>query len=126
MTEPNKTLIGFREHLGGFFHDFFKAAGIAIASGTASSRIREIGERMAKAIESAAEIKSIEVIRRLQKVIAESFEKVEDELNKLSKISASHNELIGGLLIEQKRLAERLDKLEKDKKNNEDPTIRPC
>jgi len=113
MSQQNKVLVNFREHLGGFFHDFFKAAGVSMVSGTASSRIREIGERMAKAIESAAEVKAIEVIKQLQTVVAESFDKVETEFNKLSSLVLKHHELIGNLIDEQKKLAARLDELDK-------------
>ncbi len=75
-----KTDNSFREHIGGFFHDLLKAAGITMLPGTATERIRTTGERMAAAIEHTAEQKAIAVIKRLQKAVSAAFVKMEEEL----------------------------------------------
>jgi len=108
MAEQNTR---FREHIAGFFYDLIRAAGITMPPGNSFQRVRDIGERMARTIEAAAETKAIEVIKRLQKAILVGFDKMEKELNTLKVQSVNHNDLIGNLLEEQKKQAEEIERL---------------
>ena len=84
----------FKEHLGGFFHDLLRAAGVTMTPTKSTERIREIGARMADAIEHAAERKSIQVIKKLQDAVVGAFNKVEDRLNTQSELIAVQQKLI--------------------------------
>lgn len=109
--EKSQVLIRFREHLGGFFYDVLRAAGITTPMTTAHARIHQIGERMAKTIEAAAEAKSIEVIRRLQKAIIASFDKVEKELNNILKTLVIHQKVLTELNKKQEELDKQISSL---------------
>ena len=100
MTDQSQR---FREYMGGFFHDFLRAAGITMGPGNSFERVRAVGERMARTIEAAAETQAIHVIKRLQEAVISSFNKVEGELNDLTELSGKHNTLIGDLIEEQKK-----------------------
>ena len=70
---------------------------------------------MAKTIEHAAELKAIEVIRRLQKAVGAAFEKTQEEINSLTAQSVNHNALIGNLIEEQKEQAKKIERLEAER-----------
>ena len=108
----NLSLIRFREHMGGFFHELFHASGMTMTPGNSNERVRAIGERMARTIEAAAEAKSIEVIRRLQVAVSESFKKTEESLNRLEDLAQKHHDIIGNLIEQQKAHADILAELE--------------
>lgn len=101
----------FREHMGSFFHDLLRAAGITMIPGNANERLRSIGERMASAIERAAERQAIEVIKRLQSAVSEAFRALEKELEDQKALIQAHHTLIENLLDEQKRLRLQLEDL---------------
>lgn len=111
-NDKNMTLTRFREHMGGFFHELFRASGITMTPTNSNERVRAIGERMARTIEAAAETKSIEVIRRLQTAVKDSFIQVEASLTKLEALATKHHELIGTLLEQQKSQEEVIVELE--------------
>lgn len=101
----------FKEHLGGFFHDVFRAAGLQMASANAHEKLRAVGERMASTIEHATERKSIQVIKKLQTAVKDSFDKVEVELVKVQQLALACKAIIDDLVEEQKRLSSVIDDL---------------
>ena len=103
LTEQDKL---FKEQLGGFFHDMLRASGITPAAANSVARIRAVGERMAGAIEHAAERKAIQVIKKLQTAVMKAFIDMEAELNATKKLVGKNNELIGQILKLQKKVAE--------------------
>ena len=107
----------FKEHMGSFFHDLLRAAGMTMTPGNINERLRQIGERMADAIEIAAEKRSIVVIRRLQEPVSAGFTKVAEELDVQRKLISTQQELIGVLKEEIDRLRESVDHI-KNRVNN--------
>ena len=105
-------LVRFREHMGGFFHDLLRAAGITMTPTNTNERIRQIGERMAKTIEHAAELKSIEVIKKLQAAVLDAFKKVEERLNAQSQLASAQQELLAQLKRELIDLENRVKSVE--------------
>jgi hypothetical protein len=87
----------FKENMGAFFHDLLRAAGITMTPGNAHERIREVGERMAAAIEHASERKSIQVIRKLQTAVSEAFDKMEKELASVQELVLAQQKVMEDL-----------------------------
>lgn len=110
-----------KESMGGFFHDFFRAAGISMVPASAMERIRAIGERMASAIERAAERQSIEVIKRLQVPVSEGFAKMAKELDELKHAVEELALLVARLQGVVNRSSDHLQRLE----DNDLPKERP-
>jgi predicted nuclease with TOPRIM domain len=81
----SKELKKFKEDLGGFFHQMLRASGVTMVRGDTHEKVRDIGERMASSIVRAAELKSIEVVKKLQSAVSEAFDKTQDELDNLKK-----------------------------------------
>lgn len=81
MTKYTKEDTRFKEHMGGFFHELLRAAGITMTPSNTDERIRSIGERMASTIEHAAERKAVELIKRLQDAVSGAFVKMEAKLD---------------------------------------------
>lgn len=79
----------FAEHMGGFFHDFLRAAGITMTPGNAMERVRSIGERMGKAISDQAEKKSVQIIEQLQNNVIAGFVAMEESFNKVKDLQTS-------------------------------------
>jgi len=88
----------FHEEMGSFFYDMMKAAGLTMYPGNFPERVRDIGTRMAKAVERAAERKSIEVIKQLQGAVLKGFEGTEKDLKDLRELVVKQQELIGLLM----------------------------
>lgn len=110
----------FKEHMGSFFHDILRAAGITMIPTTANERIRSIGERMASSIEAAATRQSITVIRTLQTAVTDAFVLMEKALKEVRGVTTNHQAAITNLLNDQKidskhikELRDRIEALEK-------------
>ena len=89
MPERNTDQLRFAEHLGGFFHDFLRAAGITMTPGNAMERVRSIGEKMGNTISDHAEKKSVQIIENLQNAVIEGFVKLEASFNKVKDLQTS-------------------------------------
>ena len=85
MQQVTKKVPQFAEHMAGFIHEIFRGAGISMVATNAMERVRATGERMANAIEYAAERKAIMVAQRLQVAVSDGFTKLEAKLNDLNK-----------------------------------------
>ncbi len=122
MSSENEkaAAVRFKEHMGSFFHDMLRSAGITMIPTTANDRIRAIGERMASSIEAAATRQSIVVIRQLQTAVVEAFALMEAALKEVKHVTTVHQAAIDNLLNDQridskhiKDLTERIRVLEK-------------
>lgn len=111
VTKPDTR---FKETMGAFFHDLLRAAGITMTPVNAHERIREIGERIASAIEHAAERKSIQVIRKLQTAVSEAFAKMEKVLEKVRAVVGLHEVMLENVHETQKKQADEIMHLKAD------------
>lgn len=109
----------FAENIGGFFHDFLRAAGITMTPGNTMERVRVIGEKMGQSIGDFSEKKSIHIIKQLQDNVAEGFVKMETSFNKVKDLQASTSAALLNVLEDLKQsqdaikdLQYRLQKLE--------------
>jgi hypothetical protein len=59
-----------------------RAAGITMTPSTGHDRIRQIAATLAESIEHRAEVKSVEVARKLQEGVKKAFEAMEKDLEK--------------------------------------------
>ena len=111
-NKASAALTRFREHMGGFFHDMFRASGLTMTDPAGAERVRSIGERMARTMEVAAEAKAIEVIKLLQAAVLVSFTKVEERLDEYSKRLLVVDGMIGGILDAMKAQAQTIEELD--------------
>jgi hypothetical protein len=129
VTKPDTR---FKETMGAFFHDLLRAAGITMTPGNSHERIRQIGERMAAAIEHASERKSIQVIRKLQTAVSEAFSKMETVLEKVRTVVGLHEVMLENIHETQKKQAAQIEHLKADVKsltkdlNRIDPSYNPA
>lgn len=107
MSKITKEDVKFKEYMGGFFYDLLRASGITMLPGNSHERLRAVGERMASAIETSSERKSIQVIKKLQFSVVQAFEKIEDELDEIKEIQKENQELIEELEEKIKELDEK-------------------
>lgn len=121
MPERNTDQLRFAENMGGFFHDFLRAAGINMVPGNAMERVRSIGERMGSAISDQAEKKSVQIIENLQNAVIEGFVKLEASFNKVKDLQTSTSAATLNVIEDLKQNSEdikdlrwRLQKLENE------------
>ncbi len=89
LPKKDADQIRFAEHMGGFFHDFLRAAGITMTPGNTMERVRSIGEKMGAAISDQAEKKSVEIIEQLQNNVIEGFIKMEESFTRVKGLQTS-------------------------------------
>jgi hypothetical protein len=128
LTKKDADQIRFAEHMGGFFHDFLRAAGITMTPGNAMERVRSIGEKMGKAISDQAEKKSVQIIEQLQANVIAGFVKMEESFNKVKDLQTSTSAALLNVIEDMKQnqtdikdLRWRLQKLENDSNADKQP-----
>ena len=104
--------IRFAEYMGGFFHDFLRAAGITMTQGNTMERVRSIGEKMGKAIGDQAEKKAIQIIEQLQDSVVEGFLKMEASFTKVKELLQKSSAAVLNLLDDQKQAAAHIKDLQ--------------
>lgn len=121
LKKKDADQIRFAEHMGGFFHDFLRAAGITMTPGNTMERVRSIGEKMGAAISDQAEKKSVQIIEQLQANVIEGFVKMESSFNKVKDLQASTSAATLNIIedlqqaqADVKALTWRIQKLEND------------
>ena len=94
MPKRDADQIRFAEHMGGFFHDFLRAAGITMTPGNTMERVRSIGEKMGKAISDQAEKKAVQIIEQLQNNVIAGFVKMEEAFAKIKDLQVSSSTMM--------------------------------
>jgi predicted nucleic acid-binding Zn-ribbon protein len=102
----------FKQNMGSFFHDLFRASGLTMTAMNATERVRATGERMASSIEAAATRKSIQVIRQLQTAVTDAFVLMENALKEVKTVCRAHSGLLVTHEEEITALNTRIDQLE--------------
>lgn len=102
MSKKTDAETRFGEYMGGFFHDFLRAAGITMTPGNTMERVRSIGERMASAIEGAAERKAVAIAEAVQVRVEDGFVSLEAVLTKVKNLQEKTAVAVINLVESQK------------------------
>ena len=110
LTKTNEET-RFGEYMGGFFHDFLRAAGITMTPGNTMERVRSIGERMALAIEDAAEKKAVAVAEAIQSRVEAGFVSMEAVLTKVKDLQTKTSVAVLNLVENHTKTAGEIERL---------------
>lgn len=112
MPKKDADQIRFAEFMGGFFHDFLRAAGITMTPGNTMERVRAIGEKMGKAISDQAEKKAVQIIEQLQDHVIAGFVKMEEAFDKVKDLQVKSSTMTLDTRDELRALRARVAALE--------------